>query len=581
MEKQSKRVPDVECLKYHGTAEKPDIKIFVSHRIDLDSETIDNPLYIPVRCGAVFDEREDVSMLGDDTGDNISEKRNSFCELTVQYWAWKNIEADYYGLYHYRRFLSFSEKYKDNFLWCDNFTDCADQLLLNNPDVMRTVIQRYDFIVAAPCVFQMSLYEQYAKQPELHINDLEKAANIVKTLYPEFTETVGSCLNGSELHLCNLFIMSREVFHKYCAWLFPILSELEKQIDMSNYSLEGLRTIGHISERLLSIYYTFIKENIPRYRTCELQLVFIENVASFQLPKPAFSKDNVPIIFSCSDYFVPFFAQTLLSVLKHTSNTKNYDLCFLHTGITENNQRVLQGMVSDYSNVSLRFLNIERFIRPQNLHVYDRFSVETFYRLLVPQVFSNYSKVIYLDSDLTILRDVAELLEIDIGDNLLAATYDANQISLHITDPEIRKNHNRILQLKNPYLYFQAGVLVFNIREFNKTFRPNELLELAEAREYLYVDQDVLNVACQGRVFPLDMNWDLLKVGSPYVLRQIDETLYEAYIDAEKTPYIVHHAGPFKPWIYPTTNFAAIYWEYARQTPFYEVNILRLAGVQE
>ena len=60
MEKVWKPVPDVEELKYHGTPEKPDIKIFVSHRIDLDSETIDNPLYIPVRCGAVYDERENV-----------------------------------------------------------------------------------------------------------------------------------------------------------------------------------------------------------------------------------------------------------------------------------------------------------------------------------------------------------------------------------------------------------------------------------------------------------------------------------------------------------------------------------------
>ena len=94
MEKKWKPVPDVEALRYKGTPEKPDIKIFVSHRIDLDSETIDNPLYIPVRCGAVYDEREDITMLGDDTGDNISEKRMSYCELTVQYWAWKNIKAD-------------------------------------------------------------------------------------------------------------------------------------------------------------------------------------------------------------------------------------------------------------------------------------------------------------------------------------------------------------------------------------------------------------------------------------------------------------------------------------------------------
>ena len=86
-----------------------EIKIFVSHRIDLDSNTINCPLYVPIRCGAIYDKRNDITMIGDDTGDNISEKRLSFCELTVQYWAWKNVQADYYGLCHYRRYLSFSD----------------------------------------------------------------------------------------------------------------------------------------------------------------------------------------------------------------------------------------------------------------------------------------------------------------------------------------------------------------------------------------------------------------------------------------------------------------------------------------
>ncbi len=87
---------------------KPVIKIFVSHRIDQVSETIDNPLYVNVRCGAVYDNRNPEAyghIPGDNTGDNISEKKYKYSELTVQYWAWKNQEADYYGLCHYRRYF--------------------------------------------------------------------------------------------------------------------------------------------------------------------------------------------------------------------------------------------------------------------------------------------------------------------------------------------------------------------------------------------------------------------------------------------------------------------------------------------
>lgn len=152
LEKQYKPVPDVEALRYKGTPDKPDIKIFVSHRIDQDSETIDNPLYIPVRCGAVYDKREGITMLGDDTGDNISEKRGRFCELTVQYWAWKNVDADYYGLCHYRRYLSFSEKSMwqiGNPLFMKKLgTSTICKHSLNDVEKMTQLVSSYDAIIA-------------------------------------------------------------------------------------------------------------------------------------------------------------------------------------------------------------------------------------------------------------------------------------------------------------------------------------------------------------------------------------------------------------------------------------------------
>lgn len=71
------------------------IKIFVSRRLDVDSTVVSNPIYKPVICGAVYakDEINKKYLLEDDTGENISSRRNSFCEFTVQYWAWKNEET--------------------------------------------------------------------------------------------------------------------------------------------------------------------------------------------------------------------------------------------------------------------------------------------------------------------------------------------------------------------------------------------------------------------------------------------------------------------------------------------------------
>ena len=94
-------------MKKEKAKMKKKVAIFVSHRIDLSCETPESSIYHPVRCGAVFDESEQTTIPGDDTGDNISYLRNSYCELTVQYWAWKNFDSDYYGLCHYRRYFFF------------------------------------------------------------------------------------------------------------------------------------------------------------------------------------------------------------------------------------------------------------------------------------------------------------------------------------------------------------------------------------------------------------------------------------------------------------------------------------------
>ena len=135
------------------------IKIFVSHRIDLDSQTIDNPLFVNVRCGAVFDKRKNVTMLGDDTGENISERRNTFNELTVQYWAWKNQVADYYGLCHYRRYLSFSSRHYDVAFINDHSNGCILDTAITSKTIekyrldemhMKDEIQKYDLICTTP-----------------------------------------------------------------------------------------------------------------------------------------------------------------------------------------------------------------------------------------------------------------------------------------------------------------------------------------------------------------------------------------------------------------------------------------------
>ena len=63
-----------------------------------------DPVYLPVHVGA--EGKAPIGYMPDNTGDNISSKNPHFCELTGLYWAWKNLDADYLGLVHYRRYFT-------------------------------------------------------------------------------------------------------------------------------------------------------------------------------------------------------------------------------------------------------------------------------------------------------------------------------------------------------------------------------------------------------------------------------------------------------------------------------------------
>lgn len=73
----------------------------VSHK---DIRMPEGNIYIPVQVGPAKDDFS--GFVRDNTGENISEKNPNYCELTAQYWAWKNRKADVKGLVHYRRLFS-------------------------------------------------------------------------------------------------------------------------------------------------------------------------------------------------------------------------------------------------------------------------------------------------------------------------------------------------------------------------------------------------------------------------------------------------------------------------------------------
>lgn len=300
-----------------------------------------------------------------------------------------------------------------------------------------------------------------------------------------------------------------------------------------------------------------------------------------QSTKPAFSEHNVAIALASNDYFIPYCATLLHSLAMHANPQKNYDILLLSQDVSEINVKRLQALLHPWTNISLRVIDPSVLIDQYTFFVRGHFSKETYYRLVLPELLPHYDKILYLDSDMIVKRDVAELYEESVDGELLAACLDADTAGLYNGYQKDRKKYtDEVLKLKEPYTYFQAGVLLLNLEEFRKTYTTKQILDFAVSEDWQLLDQDILNKLCEGRVKFLNMNWNVMVdyagVRISEIIPLAPRNLNLMYHEARKNPYIIHYAGAQKPWFEPAMDFGDEFWKYARDTVYYEIMLYRM-----
>lgn len=567
------------------------IKIFTSYH--KKCELLKNKYIYPIQVGVDVNGVVYENSLHDNTGENISKKNAQYCELTAQYWAWKNENADYYGFFHYRRYLSFNtEKTYTADSWgnvCEPFLStkltkkyCWDESSIQN------LVEKYDLIlpqlkdIRTMPHMGKNMREQYTAEGTLHRRDLDIMLEVIKERYPTFLKYAESYENGHKTYFNNMFCMKKEIFESYSNWLFDILEGCVKRGNYADYSTEALRTPGHLAERLLNIYVLYLKDTKKDLKYTELQTVFFENTETQENLHPVYSEDAVTVALSINDYYVPYAAVVLQSIHDNINSEEKYDIIIMNRDVSAVSQKALRAIFDDTNNVSIRFFNVSRFEKQfENLFLRGHFALETYFRLLLPNIMEGYKKVLYLDSDVVVTTDIAELFRENIDGYLLAACHDADTAGLYNGYEPAKKDYmDNVLKIKRPYQYFQAGVILFNLDEFRKKYTVEEMLKFAASYEWQLLDQDVLNYLAQDSYKPIDMKWNVMtdwnRIRSAKIISRAPKYLQDEYKKAHAAPNIIHYAGPDKPWHQPDSDYSEVFWVYARKTASYEVLIQRL-----
>lgn len=217
-----------------------------------------DPMYLPVFVGAAG--RSSIGYQRDDEGENISSLNPYYCELTGLYWAWKNLDADYVGLAHYRR--HFRGKKKGRTLFDSVLTEKEAEALLKNTDIILPAKRHY----VIETVGNHYAHTHYKK-------DLDKTRVVLAKIYPEYLKAFDRHMRSTSGHMFNMFIMKKELADAYCEFLFTVLQQLRKMVDFRSYDAFQARLFGRISELLLDVW---IQTNHLTYK--EVPVISMEPV---------------------------------------------------------------------------------------------------------------------------------------------------------------------------------------------------------------------------------------------------------------------------------------------------------------
>lgn len=262
--------------------------------------------------------------------------------------------------------------------------------------------------------------------------------------------------------------------------------------------------------------------------------------------------DLIPIFFAVDDRYIPFLSVTLKSLIENASKNYYYAIKILYTYVSENSKRKILKYKSN--NVGIEFVDLNYYLEEikDKLYTRDYFTSATYFRLFIPDLYPQYDKAIYLDSDTIVLGDISDFYNIDLEDNLLGAIPDA---SVRNT-PDFIEYVERVVGMATYKNYFNAGVMIMNLDEMRYFHFEEKFLYLLETVKYAVAqDQDYLNRLCKGRVKIIGEEWNRMPIPSSEV--------------KDENVKLVHFNHMFKPWHFDNVMFQDEFWKYAKQTEFY------------
>lgn len=277
-------------------------------------------------------------------------------------------------------------------------------------------------------------------------------------------------------------------------------------------------------------------------------------------------KNEVPIFFSIDDAYAPYLATALNSAIQNCSPDRDYRAIVLYKNLSEENKDRIISLATD--NFAIEFVEMQHGFesikdRESNRLRCDYFTLTIYFRLFIPRMFPQYDKAIYIDSDIVVLGDLAELYDKDLGEKYIGACRDLSIVDIpelvHYTKDAVGMNDGE---------YINSGVLLMNLKLLREKGFDTHFLNLLNTYHFDSVapDQDYINAICNGKILYLDEEWDAMPNDARAAL---------------PSPKLIHYNLFSKPWCYDGVQYGDYFWHYAEDSGYIDEIVVNKLNYSE
>ena len=263
------------------------------------------------------------------------------------------------------------------------------------------------------------------------------------------------------------------------------------------------------------------------------------------------NRQVIPVFYACDDNFVKYTVVSLYSMIQNASKDYKYRVYVLHTDVSPERKEHVLALANEDFEISFEDVTDYLHSIAEKLPIRDYYSKTTYYRLFIAEMFPEYDKAVYIDSDTVVQGDISELYRTDLKDAYLGACHEQAMVQVD----EYGTYAEKVVGVSR-YNFFNAGMILINCNQFRLHFVLDKFLQYLHTYNFVVTqDEDYLNLICKDHVYWLDQRWNTEIFGEiPYPIEEAR---------------ILHYIMVSKPWHYVDCRHGEIFWRYAEKTSVY------------